>query len=1320
MAEWEYMATLVPPTYPCVRRAGSGRMELDGRLDKAEWAAAPWTDAFVDIEGAARKPSPPMLTRAKMMWDDAYLYVGAVMEEPKVWGTLVEKNSVMYHENDFEIFIDPDGSHHNYYEFEMNCLNTIWELVLHKPYKDGHDIDNPSNLRDIHSAVHIDGVPNDPRVTCRQWSVEVALPLAELVRFDERRHRQALPGDTWRMNFSRVHYDLNTQTAADGRATYVKVPGRREYNFVWAATGVIDIHRPEKWALVHFLGTPTVDTLVWERTIARLRAELAIEDTLNCVYYAQRMHKEAHGAYAPTLSVLFQSGAPANVSLEVRWALRKRDASRPNIGGIRCSVVPRPDCRRGRASAQHHRLGQVHQAFKETRTGSSLRQPFMRVATALLLLVLNVIVHHVNPVALSHAPAFIPLYGMAFNFLCRSNLPEDSSSTYATRVIVAIVSLVLGGLIARFVVFPLLHRSWTMFSAGHASFRTLKEKDLAPPTYRHVSGDANDGKLYEQDVYIGSSSQGSWAVIAVVTPIFMVVVASIYNCIIDSTLQVHPHVTSAVEITYVALYPAVRAVSFAFNALLLFAVLDTMLQDHHRCDALYGGWMHSLRSHVWRHQACRISFFWLYLAGVVAFAARGLPAFSAWVIDRLLDAPDYLLIESWRAFLSGLVVVLDIVVLMQDWDFPTLATVKGVHLPGLAVENLTLRKGRRQLVLTGKWLVMSLALWMLPVDVWVLGQQLGYTPSRYGQLVDAASHRIVSVTNTTWLTEHRCGAQCFGSDVAAQGADTAPTMGRYFGWPLLDQMPAVYIVAIALFMFARLAWTEDSRFEVATQMQGVKATTYSEQLKASALTAKASDGSIDTVAFLTPHLALRQLASIKHMYSLRKHVDGVCILLAFLGVILMLLQLHTIWEGTLQASRRQFFMAVLVDVVFGRDKYSANALSAPGQTYSLLIAASTLVLVSQLVARTRLTLAIAKLRHKVPMTASVWRHPTMRVTLLLEVIANLWIVPPFVTGFMTTSEFQFEATTCTAPMVLLRDGCYYVLRYPVETLGLAMLLRLYWVVRLVRNHSGFYGQRVDFLGSLHNVSTDSPLWHFRAVFHHRPVFAFVACTLVVWLATAAGVSVMERSIPSALDSDLTASWLVVVTMATVGYGDYYARTRGGRLLTVVGGIIGGTIVISMLTSLFMGSLQTTFGEERVLYVVRYKRWQKARLDAAVNLIKAAWQRHRLLKSHNGAAAADRKLFKYMQQVRNLRLGAVSDGDDVVGKVREWKNDSLKPLLATANAKRNRIVDDLESKVGGCRGRLPLVARCIASQSSCTPSMLSCPQSRGSAFVKFAY
>ncbi|KAG6615970.1 TKL protein kinase [Phytophthora cinnamomi] len=38
--------------------------------------------------------------RFKMMYDDDTLYVSAEFIDPKIWGTITEKNSTMYHKNE--------------------------------------------------------------------------------------------------------------------------------------------------------------------------------------------------------------------------------------------------------------------------------------------------------------------------------------------------------------------------------------------------------------------------------------------------------------------------------------------------------------------------------------------------------------------------------------------------------------------------------------------------------------------------------------------------------------------------------------------------------------------------------------------------------------------------------------------------------------------------------------------------------------------------------------------------------------------------------------------------------------------------------------------------------------------------------------------------------------------------------------------------------------------------------------------------------------------------------------------------------------------
>ena len=73
-----------PPVYVCRRAAGE--FTLDGRLDKPFWENAPWTDAFLDIEGS-HMPLPRFLTRAKMLWDDENIYFGAQLDGDEIWDT---------------------------------------------------------------------------------------------------------------------------------------------------------------------------------------------------------------------------------------------------------------------------------------------------------------------------------------------------------------------------------------------------------------------------------------------------------------------------------------------------------------------------------------------------------------------------------------------------------------------------------------------------------------------------------------------------------------------------------------------------------------------------------------------------------------------------------------------------------------------------------------------------------------------------------------------------------------------------------------------------------------------------------------------------------------------------------------------------------------------------------------------------------------------------------------------------------------------------------------------------------------------------------
>lgn len=224
---------------------------VDGEIDEEIWSNARWTDDFVPMDGST-ETEPEHRTRVKLLWDDNFLYVAAELEEDNLWATMTERNDPLYLDNAFELFADPNGDTHNYVEFEINALGTIWDLFLTKPYRDGAQTLSNWNLLNYKSAVSLDGDLNNPENQDTKWTAEVALPLDALLEVAPG-NSSITAGDQWRMNFARAQRRLEV---VDGAYQPVVNPDNgRPYRpdfYTWSPQGLNDIHYPEMWGIVQF------------------------------------------------------------------------------------------------------------------------------------------------------------------------------------------------------------------------------------------------------------------------------------------------------------------------------------------------------------------------------------------------------------------------------------------------------------------------------------------------------------------------------------------------------------------------------------------------------------------------------------------------------------------------------------------------------------------------------------------------------------------------------------------------------------------------------------------------------------------------------------------------------------------------------------------------------------------------------------------------------------------------------------------------------------------------------------------------------------
>ena len=277
---------------------------LDGKITERAWENVSWTDSFVDIEGDL-KSKPYHDTKVKMLWDDNYFYFAALMEEPHVWATITDRDEVIFKDNDFEIFLDPDGDTHNYYELEVNALETEWDLILLKPYHDDGKVAVDSwDIPGLITQVHVDGTLNDPTDRDQGWSLEIAIPWKALEECAPNLHPKE--GEQWKVNFSRVQWETDI---VDGK--YVKTDSP-EFNWVWSPQGLIYMHMPDLWGLVQFTGLAPGKNKVEFKD-----SELdQIKWALRQVYYRQRNYYFKNETYTAAVQSLSLVKAPAK---DIPW-----------------------------------------------------------------------------------------------------------------------------------------------------------------------------------------------------------------------------------------------------------------------------------------------------------------------------------------------------------------------------------------------------------------------------------------------------------------------------------------------------------------------------------------------------------------------------------------------------------------------------------------------------------------------------------------------------------------------------------------------------------------------------------------------------------------------------------------------------------------------------------------------------------------------------------------------------------------------------------------------------------------------------------------
>ena len=246
---------------------------IDGDLEKPVWKEAERSLRFVDLVNGEQAFFD---TRLAALWDDKALYFGFHIEEPLVQASFKERDSLIWFDNDVEIFLEGEDC---YYEFQINAYGTIYEVffIYQNALKKGSRFDIPQfdlysrnvdvlcgfqdptrykkhhrgkrwafmdwDFPHLQTAVKVDGKINDPSVTDKGWTVELAFPWEGLKTLNPSKTWPPKEGDSLRFQafrFEALRYHGKTISDSVG----------------WALNkhGVYDSHIPENFAYLHFKG----------------------------------------------------------------------------------------------------------------------------------------------------------------------------------------------------------------------------------------------------------------------------------------------------------------------------------------------------------------------------------------------------------------------------------------------------------------------------------------------------------------------------------------------------------------------------------------------------------------------------------------------------------------------------------------------------------------------------------------------------------------------------------------------------------------------------------------------------------------------------------------------------------------------------------------------------------------------------------------------------------------------------------------------------------------------------------------------------------
>ncbi len=173
---------------------------IDGLEDDTIWQQITPVD-LKDNRSGNETGDAAIITHVKSCYDDHTLYFFFLCSDPDIWTSFTQRDEHLWENEAVELFIDVDDEPETYVEIEVSPANVLFDSYI----VDTLNIDVPKtalfNLKGIRTAVAVSGTLNERNDTDDHWTVEIAIPFADLVNENV---QQVTTATEIRINFYRL------------------------------------------------------------------------------------------------------------------------------------------------------------------------------------------------------------------------------------------------------------------------------------------------------------------------------------------------------------------------------------------------------------------------------------------------------------------------------------------------------------------------------------------------------------------------------------------------------------------------------------------------------------------------------------------------------------------------------------------------------------------------------------------------------------------------------------------------------------------------------------------------------------------------------------------------------------------------------------------------------------------------------------------------------------------------------------------------------------------------------------------------------------